>query len=63
VTSRLVLGWILIAAALTIWLALVLMVPPLGASPACVNGLDTLEALAATPSVALLDEVEAACGR
>jgi hypothetical protein len=33
------------------------------ASPACLAGLDTLEALTATPSGALLGEVETACGK
>jgi hypothetical protein len=61
-TARRLLTWLLVVAAAA-WLALMLTVPPPGESPACLAGLDTLESLAVTPSVSLLDEVEAACGR
>jgi hypothetical protein len=54
--------WLLTGAAIALWVSIVLTWVPPANSPACSAGLDTLEALPATPGLALLDEVEAACG-
>ena len=61
-TARRRLMWLLAATAVVLWLALVLAWSPPASSPACLAGLDTLEALPSTPSAAFVDEVEVACG-
>ncbi len=61
-THRLLL-WLLLAGVIALWVTIVLTSAPLTSSPACVAGLNTLEALPGSPGVTLIDEVEAACGR
>jgi hypothetical protein len=63
-TPRRLSMWLVLTIAAMAWVTfLVTHVAPPSASSACLAGLDTLEALPSTPTVQLLDEVEAACGR